>query len=953
MKNFIPLFFLFLSLTISAQITFTGQVIDDRGMPIPLANISLENEDIGTVTDFDGMFTLTIYKEFPITIIASSVGYESNKTTITENSSDVQIILREGSELDIVVISASRSPERIFESPVSIEAFGVQDINATTSSNFYTGLGEIKGVDVNRNSLTFNSINTRGFASFTNTRFVQLIDGMDNTSPSLNFVVGNLIGINELDVENIELLPGASSALYGANAFNGILFINSKNPFDNEGISTYVKSGATTQEAAGTNLFYDVGFRAAKAFSDKFAVKVNFSLLNGTDWFATDFSDELTPLGQSVSNRLTNPAYDGLNIYGDEVVQNIRTVGQSLLNLGKITQEQFDLLPVNQSVSRTGYKEEFLTDYNAQSLKADFGLYYRPATDDFEISFIGRLGQGQTIFQDTNRFSLNDFLLQQYKLEVKNKNFFVRGYITAENAGDTYDIRFAGINVNRAWKSDQEWFGQYVGALGQTLESGADLERAFTLARGIADTGRFLPGSAEFEQAFDQVIASPDLLNGAQLISKTRLFHSDANYNFSHLTSNFADIQVGGSFRQYTLDSDGKVFTDINDPITYSEFGLYSQIQRKLIDDRLKLTGSIRYDKSELFEGNFSPRFSIGYTLGEKRNRNLRFSVQTGFRNPTTQDLYLGLNTGQAIVLGSAEDNLARDLRSFTDRNNMPVSIAGTQAYQNSFLASSVLEFAASGGDANFLTVANPEIVKPEKVTSFELGYRAKFGSVILDLSGYYNEYQDFISTENVIVPFAGDNTNFSLEPVDSSAPAYDPANPATIGGLNADTQQILGSLATGDFQVYQAITNSEVDINSYGVVFGLTTKIFGNYDLGGSYTYAEQDFDKTKEPDFETGFNTPQHKIKASFGNQNLFENFGFNTNVLWSDEFLWESSFADGIVPSYVIFDAQVNYRIPSLKSTIKLGGTNIGGSEYAIAPGTGLIGSQYYLGVTFNNF
>ncbi len=90
-------------------------------------------------------------------------------------------------------------------------------------------------------------------------RFVQLVDGMDNASPSLNFSVGNLVGLNDLDVQSIEILPGASSALYGANAFNGIMFMKSKSPFKHEGASVYGKTGVTSAENSGTNEFYDIG----------------------------------------------------------------------------------------------------------------------------------------------------------------------------------------------------------------------------------------------------------------------------------------------------------------------------------------------------------------------------------------------------------------------------------------------------------------------------------------------------------------------------------------------------------------------------------------------------------------------------------------------------------------------------------------------------------------------
>src|SRR5690606_14970118 len=118
----------------------------------------------------------------------------------------------------------------------------------TASVGFYDGLENLKEVDVNTNSVTFQSVNTRGFATFANTRFMQLVDGMDNSAPALNFPLGNLLGMIETDVQSVELLPGASSALYGANAFNGILFMTSKNPFDFPGISGYFKQGISSQD---------------------------------------------------------------------------------------------------------------------------------------------------------------------------------------------------------------------------------------------------------------------------------------------------------------------------------------------------------------------------------------------------------------------------------------------------------------------------------------------------------------------------------------------------------------------------------------------------------------------------------------------------------------------------------------------------------------------------------
>ena len=66
--------------------------------------------------------------------------------------------------------------------------------------------------------------------------------------------------------------------------------------------------------------------------------------------------------------------------------------------------------------------------------------------------------------------------MEQHKLEVRGKNFFVRGYMTSEDAGDSYDTRFAAININREWKSDAEWFQQYAGAFLGAIPGSASRE---------------------------------------------------------------------------------------------------------------------------------------------------------------------------------------------------------------------------------------------------------------------------------------------------------------------------------------------------------------------------------------------------------------------------------------------------------------------------------------------
>lgn len=926
MKTILRIFALLFGVVSFAQTTVTGTVNDDSGLPLPGANIIAVGTSSGAISDFDGKFTLRVDQNPPFTIQVSSVGFETYTQEITSNNQDITVALKEGSILDEVVISASRTPERIFESPVTVERFGIKEIKNSASADFYGGLENLKGVDVNTNSLTFQSINTRGFATFANTRFMQLVDGMDNSTPALNFPIGNLVGMIETDVQSVELLPGASSALYGANAFNGILFMRSKNPFDHTGISVSLKRGITSQEAAGDNDYTDFGIRMAHKVNEKFAAKVNFGYLKGTDWAATSEVDS-DMIGGA---RATNPNYNGINVYGDEVSTNIKQVGVALEGLGVLPAGASTLLP-DVNVSRTGYNERYLTNYNAESIKADWGLYYRPFENDFEISYVGKIGTGNTIYQGTNRYNIKNFFQQQHKFEVRNDNFFARGYVVSDSAGDSYDMVFTGININRAWKDDSTWFGEYAGTYVLQTLGGATNDQAHAAARSVADTGMFMPGSEGFVNAFNESVNDPDLSTGSKFQDASKYYHGDFNYNFRDMID-FAEVQVGGSYRQYSLNSSGTIYTDYDGAIDYNEYGIYTQMQKEMelsSAAELKLTGSVRYDKSEFFDGFFSPRLSAGLTVN--RDHNIRASVQTGFRNPTTQDLFIGLDAGRAILVGSAPANLDRysrdyDISASGQALGVPgtVTQTGAAAYNNSYTASSVGALAATGNPA-VLEIANPELIKPEQVTSIEVGYRGKFGKTIVDFSAYYNKYEDFISQEVVIAPLYG-----------------------SVG----DNALSVAAIANGDYQAYSTYTNSEVPVKSYGASLGVSTKVFGNYDLSGSYTYAKLDFDRETYPDFTTNFNTPEHKFKASFGNTEVFKNFGFNIAYRYSDDYYWEATFGNGIVPEYHVLDAQVSLQVPSFKSTFKAGATNLLGDEYFTAFGTGFIGSMYYIGWTINN-
>ena len=336
------------------------------GEPIAGATIIVKGKIIGASTNLDGNFNFGITLPPPFILMFSAVEYQTREYEIIENNQVVNVNLRTLAEVNAgIVNTATQKEESLLRSPVAIDKRELLAIGEFPAPSFYEGIALLQGVQMNESSLTFQSPNTRGFAGIDNTRFLQLIDGIDNTLPGLNFAVGNFGGVSPLDIAEIELVPGASSAAYGPNAFNGVLSLTTKSPFDYEGLSVSLQNGVTVQDAAGTNPFVQMGIRYAKVFNDDWGLKFNISTMKGTDWHATDYTDlDTETLLNPNKGRGINPAYDGVNVYGDEIVQAI--------NLGAFGGPDTTI-----RVARTGFNEADLTDYQAQTLNFNAALHYR------------------------------------------------------------------------------------------------------------------------------------------------------------------------------------------------------------------------------------------------------------------------------------------------------------------------------------------------------------------------------------------------------------------------------------------------------------------------------------------------------------------------------------------------------------------------------------------------
>lgn len=940
----------------------SGKVNDDQGKPLIGATVSIKGTTNKTSTDTTGKFSLTTSAKLPYTLVFTAIGYQPQEFYIKNANSAVNITLTTQSLLvNEVVVTASRKEEKLLRSPVAIEKLSITALKQSPGPSFYDALENVKGVQMTTTSITLKVPNTRGFNSPNNFRFMQLVDGVDMQSATLGVPLGNAIGPTELDIASVEITPGAAAALYGTNAINGLSNLFTKDPFKYQGLSFYHRQGLNHvgKDRLGASSLTEDALRYAKAFSDKFAVKVNFSYMQGQDWQSDTRLDQ-NPTNLKSANpaypELTgtsNAAYDGWNKYGDDALAGSNTVSIKGITVdGKARP--------NLTVARTGYNEVDLVDPHVKNLKLDGTLAYKLSPSTI-LSYTYRYGRLDGVFQRGNKISLQGATVQNHKIELKGKDFLVRGYESIENTGNSFNVKPLADNLDLNHASNSAWATLYGNALkaynGGVLTS-ANLAAAEQAARAAADKGRVEPGTPEFDALRKTIIGinnwdiksslipNAPVTGGAALVQKSHMYNGEAQWDLSSKVK-FVDLLVGADVRVYSITPDGNNFVDFSRPIAdrntpladgtfgkdviYKKYGAFTQVTKTFFDEKLKLFGSIRWDRNPYFDPKFTPRLAAVYTVNQ--NHNFRFTFQNGYRFPSLFEALSYVNNGRVKRVGS-----------------LPFINEGLGYLGNSYTQTSVVAFnaavnAAGGSDQaalanrNLLKVADLPPARPEQITSFEVGYKGIVADnkVFIDIDAYTNRYDGFLGQVQVFVP-----------------------NGVTVGSdaavlamldINRDPTTGTSSNAASQGQSrYRVYTNAKNIYHNYGSSAGVTYNFYQHYTVSGNVSFNKLKA-QTASDIFVTGFNTPEWSGNISFGNREVVKNFGFNVVYKWQQSYLWESPLVTGTVPSIKTVDAQVTYRVPSYYATFKLGATDIFNKRYYQYAGGPTIGGLYYVSVTLD--
>lgn len=945
------LIFLALSMATFAQTEVTGTVKDPQtGEALIGATVVIEGTTQGTTTDIDGNFKFETEKTPPFNLKVSFIGYQPQVVEYTGKEKKLKIEMSPSEEmLETVVVVGDRISEKQKQEPLTVERMDIIAIKETPSGNFYEGLANMKGVDMTSASLGFKVINTRGFNSTSPVRSLQLIDGVDNQSPGLNFSLGNFLGSSDLDVMSVDVIAGASSAFYGPGAFNGVINMTTKDPFDFPGLAVSAKVGERN--------LHEYAARWAQVFENKegkpkFAYKLNIFYMQAQDWEA----DNLAAVDDTELSEDNPGGYDAVNVYGDEKTN----IG------GNEYDRPTDYAGQNQGIGsfrRTGYQEVDLADYGTQNLKLNAAFHYR-ITDSVEAIIASSYSYGTTIYQGENRFSLRDIQFLQNRLEFRKKDkWFIRAYSTNEDAGNSYDIVTTAQRMQEAANDEADWNSEYFSyfnsrfsrqlrqqedfptldlsnlpppdqpdARREFFENWAETEYAAWYAanfdlitqmhqqtRQHTDSAlspstegipRFLPGTARFDSLFNDVTGRTlGAQGGSGFYDRSALYNIQGEYIFR--PGSF-DITVGGNGRLYMPDSRGTIFSDtltyervqtdsgvlLTDSsytrITNYQYGFYAGVQKAFLDEKLISTFTLRVDKNENFDFLFSPAFSLVYTHAKKHT--FRATFTSGNRNPTLADQYLFYDVGRATLLGNLEgyDSL--------------LTSESIVSYLNTFSPDSLEYF-------------DVDPIRPEQVRTVEFGYRGFFfNKLYIDASAYYSWYQDFIGF---------------LFGVDSE---FD------INGNIKNTE------------VYRIAANAESQVTTQGVTVGVNYYLNDNYVLNGNYSFNEL---TTGEDDpLVPAFNTPRHKYNLGFTGRDIRIRFiktgvfGFGVNYKWIEGFRFEGSPQfTGNIDSYDLVDAQVNYTIPKWHTMFKVGASNILNNEVFQVYGGPRVGRLAYISIVYD--
>jgi outer membrane receptor protein involved in Fe transport len=283
--------------------------------------------------------------------------------------------------------------------------------------------------------------------------------------------------------------------------------------------------------------------------------------------------------------------------------------------------------------------------------------------------------------------------------------------------------------------------------------------------------------------------------------------------------------------------------------------------------------------------------------LDNKKEHSIRGTFQTAYRFPAIADQWVDINAGVFRTIG------------------------GMPEVQNSYNFKTIPLYPMSGRNPvkdKPVTENGPIVMpglSPEKVVSSEIGYKGLFlgKKLFLDSYVYYNKYKGFEAVQLVA--------------------------------------QLAADAGTPKDQLFQTYFTTDQPVSSFGWALSIDYMTPVGILIKSNVAFNKL-LESIDAPGVEARFNSPDYRANLSVGHHAIIPNLGFSMNLHWQNGFLWESGFGAGYIPAYTTLDSHVSYRIPAIKTTFKLGGSNILNKYYTTSFGSAQIGGLFYVSLVYED-
>ena len=463
---------MFFALDISAQTTIRGHVKDDTGEDVIGASVVVKGTNNGTVTDFDGNFSLQC--KAGATLVFTYIGFNPQEL-VAKNGMEVTMSEDVAQLNEVVVVGyGSMAKKEISSSVVQIskDQFnqGVASDPMALIAGKVAGLNVASSADANPNAMT--NIQVRGAGSLTASNGpLVVIDGIAG---------GDLRNIATQDVESITVLKDAgSAAIYGTRGANGVILVTTKKGSGTAGVTnvTYDSYVALSFQKAKPDILSTDEFRRSRrgqdygADTDWWSEITRKSSYNLNQYISIDSSTKNGYFGLSVNYKKGN----GLDIVSNREEYGGRFVGEQRVLNGRVQfNSSLSARKVHEEWGNDGLFDTALTMNPTIPVKNPDGSYYQPNSPTSIHNPVNDLkenvSQGDRVYILGNAdVKLNILQMEQHNLNTSlsyalQYNDLKENFYTPSTSSESFWNGYAGrarINYQKWWTNRLEWLVNY------------------------------------------------------------------------------------------------------------------------------------------------------------------------------------------------------------------------------------------------------------------------------------------------------------------------------------------------------------------------------------------------------------------------------------------------------------------------------------------------------------